>query len=53
MRTFNSKQLNLNTFEVLWSKILPPAYKMVVNFFFVHPLSSLWVLWAKQHAHYT
>ena len=38
MRKFNSKQLNLNTFEALWSKILPPAYKTVVNFFSVHPL---------------
>ena len=33
MRKCNSKQLNLNTFEALWSKILPPAYKTVVNFF--------------------
>ena len=37
MRKFNSKQLNLNTFEALWSKILPPAYKTVVNFFFCSP----------------
>ena len=34
MRKCNSKQLNLNTFEALWYKILPPAYKTVVNFFF-------------------
>ena len=49
MRKCNSKQLNLNTFEALWSKILPPAYKTVVNFFFVHPLFSLHVcsLWTK------
>ena len=38
MRKCNSKQLNLNTFEALWYKILPPAHKTVVNFFFVHPL---------------
>ena len=38
MRKFNSKQLNLNTFEALWSKILPPALKPFVYFFFSHPL---------------
>ena len=41
MRECNSKQLNINTFEALWYKILPPAHKTVVNFFFVHPLHTL------------
>ena len=41
MRKFNSKQLNLNTFEALWSKILPPALKTAVHFFFAHPLFEI------------
>ena len=40
MRECNSKQLNINTFEALWYKILPPAHKTVVNFFFCSPSST-------------